>query len=109
MFKKYFKKPKDIKKTYKVYETIGIIANIISLSSYIPITIDVFTQPNQYLVSITYVIYGLYIGSNIFYLLYGIGHQSWSLIITSLITISISAILLIQITFFYKRKKNLSS
>lgn len=95
-------------KDHNTFEIVGVFASLVALASYVPITIDVFTHTDRYLLHISYAIYGLYIGANTLWLLYGIGHRSWAVIITSIIVISISIVLLIQISLFARRNSHSS-
>lgn len=90
--------PKECEKHTKMdmtYQIIGVLASIVSLSSYIPITIDVFNNPTKYLVTASYWLYSMYITSNTLWLIYGIGHKAIPVIISSCIVIFISLMILI--------------
>lgn len=84
----------------RTFEIVGVVASVVALTSYIPITVDVFQRPSRYIVETTFLVYGIYIAANLLWLTYGIGHKSIAIIITSLVVITISLTILIYIIVF---------
>lgn len=104
--------PEECKKHSKMdleYQIIGVLASIVSLSSYIPITIDVFNNPTKYLVTASYWLYSMYITSNVLWLIYGLGHRAIPVIISSCIVIFISLVILIFLIIMTTRSNNNTS
>src|SRR5581483_4329100 len=71
-----------LRKNGKV-EAIAITATVLSIGSYIPLAVDVFTHPNRQIETTSYIVYTLGISSLFLWLGYGVAIKSPSLVITT--------------------------